>query len=266
MELIMRTDLDTIFDSCRARLDAIFDDSLLQRLRWMRKLRCHASFNYGAEQDDFLRGELIGRGILLHNNAAETIARGHWHLASPAPRAEWLCEEEKEAATTELMDAVEQLQSTLSEVIKNHGFDIAEVTESAEENTETSLAVLFPQDTIANLIRLAETPTTPASILEQLTQHPNTRVREATVENPNTPMDALMTLVNDEDADLRYLMAENHNLPLEIINLLVEDSNPYVSSRAQKTIRRIVGGTAVVGNFEQRARASQARVSISRAQ
>jgi hypothetical protein len=41
-------------------------------------------------------------------------------------------------------------------------------------------------------------------------------------------------------------LAENHNIDDSVLKLLAEDSHPYVAHRAQKTLKRLEGGTAIV--------------------
>jgi hypothetical protein len=90
------------------------------------------------------------------------------------------------------------------------------------------------------LVRIAENPSMPPAILEQLAYHPDSAVREAVADNVNTPLDTLFILVDDDNADVRYAMAENHNLPLEILSMLGKDGNPYVAERAHATMRRLL--------------------------
>jgi hypothetical protein len=98
---------------------------------------------------------------------------------------------------------------------------------------------LLSETSIPCLMRIAENPSVPPSMLEHLAMHPDARVREAVADNPNTPLDTLWLLVYDSCADVRYAMSENHNLPLSLLTALAEDENPYVASRARQTIYRI---------------------------
>ena len=91
--------------------------------------------------------------------------------------------------------------------------------------------------------RVAENANTNVETLEDLARHQCVDVRIALTENPNTPARVLLHLAGDEAVDVRYSLAENHNLPLTVLSKLCEDDNPYVSSRAYKTLNRLRQGT-----------------------
>ncbi len=86
---------------------------------------------------------------------------------------------------------------------------------------------------------IATNPSTPAHTLAKLACHANSDVRAAVAENANALFDTMAMLAKDEDADVRYQLAENHQLPALILSMLVEDENPYVASRAQRTLSRV---------------------------
>jgi|GEM_PF-2098587 len=85
---------------------------------------------------------------------------------------------------------------------------------------------------------IASNPNTPLSMLRQLASHAMDDVRIAVAENPSTPRDLLLMLARDSQADVRYAIAENANLSSEILQLLCDDENPYVSSRAARSMVR----------------------------
>lgn len=89
------------------------------------------------------------------------------------------------------------------------------------------------------LIRVAEDPFTPASILAEMAVDEDVEVRLCVAENPSTPAVILELLALDENADVRYIMAENPNIPITILRILTNDENPYVGCRAESTIERI---------------------------
>jgi hypothetical protein len=99
------------------------------------------------------------------------------------------------------------------------------------------------------LERVAEHAHVEPHTLIKLSMHQDAEVRAAVCENPNTPPDVLTFLLNDESADVRYSMAENHNLPEQMLEVLSEDDNPYVSSRAQKTLLRLRQGKFIEAQF-----------------
>jgi hypothetical protein len=87
-----------------------------------------------------------------------------------------------------------------------------------------------------SLEHIAANPHTPVAMLRQLADHASEEVRVAVAENPSTPRDILRYLAKDCQADVRYCMAENANLPSEILDFLSQDENPYVSSRAIRSL------------------------------
>ncbi len=99
------------------------------------------------------------------------------------------------------------------------------------------------------LERIAEHPHVEPRTLVRLSMHHDADVRAAVSENSKTPPDVLAYLLKDESADVRYTMAENHNLAIHLLEQLGEDDNPYVSSRAQKTLLRLQQGKFVEAQF-----------------
>lgn len=89
---------------------------------------------------------------------------------------------------------------------------------------------------IREISRDAETP---SYILERLSISANADVRMAVADHPNTPLEVLWLLSVDLDADVRFSLAENHNLDTGILNEMTKDSNPYVASRAERTLSRL---------------------------
>ncbi|HEY9785601.1 MAG TPA: hypothetical protein V6D17_09390 [Candidatus Obscuribacterales bacterium] len=86
---------------------------------------------------------------------------------------------------------------------------------------------------------IATNPNTPGNVLAALSRHTSAQVRVAVAENKNTPLEIIGDLIKDDDADVRFGLAENPLLPEQILKELTEDDNPYVVSRAQKTLERI---------------------------
>lgn len=94
--------------------------------------------------------------------------------------------------------------------------DIVSVVEAVAANRSTS------QDTMAWLLK-----------------HPSAEVRIGLVDNPLLPYSIQRRLVFDPDADVRHALAENHNVIRQVLEVLLNDENPFVVSRAQKTILRL---------------------------
>lgn len=119
-------------------------------------------------------------------------------------------------------------------------FTLAKIRLASHPNTKAqTLSRLARCNCERIVIRVAENKNTPAEILEQLANHPCVEVRIAVCENNKTSLATIARLVNDHDADVRYSLSENHNVPLAILEELAGDENPYVATRAVKTIQRI---------------------------
>jgi hypothetical protein len=89
--------------------------------------------------------------------------------------------------------------------------------------------------------RIAESKQTSIDVLQALSCDPESEVRLAIADNPSTPDYILEQLAADEDLDVRYGIAENANAPPQILMLLADDTNPYISTRAKRTIARSGG-------------------------
>lgn len=104
-------------------------------------------------------------------------------------------------------------------------------------------------DSVQELV--AENPSTPADTLRILSLSDSPAVRAAVAENGNTPRSTLWALVYDQSIDVRYRLAENPHIPPRMLGTLAEDENPYVSHRAQRTIKRNSGGQTVYVEFSR---------------
>ncbi|MBX9687986.1 MAG: hypothetical protein K2X27_14870 [Candidatus Obscuribacterales bacterium] len=118
----------------------------------------------------------------------------------------------------------------------------------AEQNPESPIHTLTGEETLRYLCRLAEDPSAPAAVLEQLARHPSATVREAASDNPHLTPECMSLLAQDSSADVRYAMAENHNLSQEVLLQLATDENPYVSCRAQATLARLQASNCFAQN------------------
>ncbi|MBX9688432.1 MAG: hypothetical protein K2X27_17110 [Candidatus Obscuribacterales bacterium] len=88
------------------------------------------------------------------------------------------------------------------------------------------------------LTRVAENPNTAPFTLTALSEHIESEVRIAVAENKNTPIEVLLKLAKDESLDVRFSLAENHGIANQVLQELLHDDNPYISARAQRTIKR----------------------------
>lgn len=93
------------------------------------------------------------------------------------------------------------------------------------------------------LIHIANNPRTSATTLHKLATHPEADVRASAGEHQRAPKAVLFLLAQDSDADVRYSLAENHNIGTDVLEVLIRDENPYVSTRAQRTLERVASAT-----------------------
>jgi Leucine rich repeat variant len=101
------------------------------------------------------------------------------------------------------------------------------------------LQIISEQCTEGFAERVAENPSTWPSTLRELATHVSPRVRTAVVQNVNTPSDVLFALACDESADVRYAMADGVQGDVQLLQHLTEDENPYVASRAKRSLSRL---------------------------
>jgi chemotaxis family two-component system response regulator Rcp1 len=87
--------------------------------------------------------------------------------------------------------------------------------------------------------RVAENPNAPASVLKKLASDQEADVRIAVSEHENLPESALEILAKDPDDDVRLGLSMNDKLPVPILEKLANDENVYVSSNATKTLAAI---------------------------
>lgn len=102
------------------------------------------------------------------------------------------------------------------------------------------------------LVRIVENFVSCPETLHLLAQHHCPDVRTAVVDNRHTDAKTLLVLANDRHVDVRFALAENHNLPVHVLAILADDENPYVASRAQKTINRLKGSELHTPDFGSR--------------
>lgn len=87
--------------------------------------------------------------------------------------------------------------------------------------------------------RIAEHPRCPLELLTRLSVDEDIDVRAAVALHPRTPPSLAARLCADDSVDLRYEMASMPQLPFVLLDKLAHDDNPYVSERAEKTIKMI---------------------------
>lgn len=101
------------------------------------------------------------------------------------------------------------------------------------------LEILSHSDVVSIVEAVAANRATSQDTLAWLLKHPSAEVRIGLLDNPNLPYSIQRRLVFDENADVRYAMAENHNIVRQMLEVLAKDDNPFVVSRAQKTLSRL---------------------------
>jgi hypothetical protein len=128
----------------------------------------------------------------------------------------------------------------------------ADVYFALAKNPETSEEVLIYLGKIGDE-RICEyvafNSHSPEATLISLAAHHSATVRASLSENPCCPITVLYSLSKDEHPDVRFRLAENPNLPDSILQELCQDENPFVAMQANKTLRKLSGGTVVSGQF-----------------
>jgi len=76
-------------------------------------------------------------------------------------------------------------------------------------------------------------------VLGQLSCDEDSQVRQSLASNSSLPLTLLWRLAKDKCPDVRYSIAENPQTDLDILIWLSGDENPYVSSRAEKSLEAI---------------------------
>lgn len=87
--------------------------------------------------------------------------------------------------------------------------------------------------------RVAENSKTSEPTLQHLLYDTHREVRISLSYNEALPILMKMQLVRDEDPDVRYALAENPLLNGHMLEILSRDENPYVAHRAQTTLSQI---------------------------
>jgi hypothetical protein len=106
------------------------------------------------------------------------------------------------------------------------------------ESPPAVLDYLAGSDELSLLKRIAENPNTGPVTLARLAQSEFPQVRVAVAENHRLPFVVMKMLVADECPDVGYALAENPGLPASLLRQLAENSNPYVATRAARTLNR----------------------------
>ena len=87
---------------------------------------------------------------------------------------------------------------------------------------KSSVGNLFSED-YEEQAALAESPTSPAYVLEELADSSNTRIRLRVAGNSNTPESALKQLAVDSSNSIRAAVASNPSVSPEVLSQLITD-------------------------------------------
>ena len=90
--------------------------------------------------------------------------------------------------------------------------------------------------------RVAENPSSCLATLYRLLFDSEADVRLSLSYNQYVPEFFIEHLVYDPDDDVRFALAENSRLTQELLTILVNDENPYVASRASKSLKQTCCG------------------------
>jgi hypothetical protein len=121
---------------------------------------------------------------------------------------------------------------------------------AGQENTRANeLRRLAIHDHHLVRLRVAEHPNSPQDVLKILAKDQHPDVRAAVGEHPSAPAEILERLVADLSVDVRYVLAESPSIPGHLLQKLAADENPYVSVRAQRTLRSLTQGSSKSNNI-----------------
>jgi hypothetical protein len=132
-------------------------------------------------------------------------------------------------------------------------------------NTETppvKLSRLAHSRYVRIRCRVAENPAASRALLLALSGDLEADVRIAVANNPNAPLSLLAYLASDNCVDVRYAMAENYQLPPTLLRKLAADENPYVSARAQRTLRPNVFFRLISASVERQKQSHLNRANV----
>lgn len=99
-----------------------------------------------------------------------------------------------------------------------------------------SLWKLYYSNSPRTRLRLAENPSTPEDLLEELARDLDCDVRAAVAVNPQADRKLLQILVEDENINVRLQLASEPGLPVHLLEKLAQDENPYVRDLAEGTL------------------------------
>ncbi len=128
----------------------------------------------------------------------------------------------------------QQTEAQLQENILRFQLTLANDADTAD-NTLTLLSKSASRRVV---MRVADHPNCPETVMQMLAIHPDAEVRSALAENVNLSHSVMSLLLTDSDTTVRHRLAESYAAPRNILLALTEDENPYVACRAAETLNR----------------------------
>lgn len=98
---------------------------------------------------------------------------------------------------------------------------------------------------IANLIRTANDPSTPANVLAKLSQHRDSRVRRVAVRHLPANLELMEKITKDPSPSVREALAANRSIPFAIVKMLAVD--PSMDVRVRICLNPMVPTSLIAG-------------------
>lgn len=115
-----------------------------------------------------------------------------------------------------------------------HSYKIIDTLHGLIRRVERKLCSL--ESPFSWLISIADNPEIDPSVLEEVSNHPDMRVKSAVADNPKSPLPVLWKLASDSNPDIRLQLAENHNAAPQLLQKLADDTDFRVAQRARCTL------------------------------
>lgn len=103
----------------------------------------------------------------------------------------------------------------------------------------TERKILSYQSAVSWLVSVADNTESEPNVLEEVSNHPDFRVKAAVADNPSSPLGVLFKLADEADTDIRYQLADNHNAATPILERLACDRDVRVAQRARRTLSNL---------------------------
>lgn len=100
------------------------------------------------------------------------------------------------------------------------------------------------QSAVSWLVSVADNAESEPAVLEEVSNHPDYRVKAAVADNPRSPLGVLFRLAEDGETEIRYQLADNHNAAPPILEKLAHDKDSRVAQRARRTLSNLAALTS----------------------